>query len=729
MTTSRTCLALLLSLSALGAHAANTIDPQSSGATDVWKEFGSTLTMLTNPLDDPLYLGNTDLIVGDTAHAELRIDDGSEIITPQAYIARQAGSMGVVTVEGPGSMLSMQYPFHVGGFGDGTLNVLGGATISSIASTRDGAVIGAEPGSTGALNVDGIGSAATLSSSLVVGPVGDGTLDITGGATVTSTGGYVATLANSTGVVTVDGEGSTWTNTGPLTVAIEGQGTLRISQGGHVTASSTYVSTRGGVGTIEFDDAALTTGMLYASPNQLPGVGTIHATGLISDMDLVFDAAHGLEQTLHIDELPGQDITLHLNATGLNDMGAGYKSTGSLQIADGIQLASGTGYIGYFAGAMGNVTIDGDGSEWNLSSSLNVGYDGDGALLVTGGASVAGEGSGIYIADRQASSGVVTVEGAGSTLSSGSVLRVGDSGEGELHILNGGVVSSPTSYLGYLGGSAGAVTVDGSGSTFVSQSLNVGGKGSASMLVTGGANVECTYGQLGAAASGQVVIDGPGSSFHIEETLIVAFNGPGVLTISAGAEVTAKALTIDYDLGSDGRLRMSTGGRLLLQGNADDSLTEFFDLIGGTDAIEYWDTSTAEWEPLTSATLGDDYTLEFLTTGQLAGYTLLTVGQLPAVTGDYNGDGVVSAADYTLWRNHLGGDAAAVFADGSRAAGLTGAIGPDDYQVWKQNFGARASALPAPLAATTVPEPASLWLVVAVAVCLTVTISRRFEGT
>ncbi|MCA9240084.1 MAG: hypothetical protein KDA37_07795, partial [Planctomycetales bacterium] len=38
----------------------------------------------------------------------------------------------------------------------------------------------------------------------------------------------------------------------------------------------------------------------------------------------------------------------------------------------------------------------------------------------------------------------------------------------------------------------------------------------------------------------------------------------------------------------------------------------------------------ADWSHLTSATYGEDYTLIYRATGHLAGYTLLTVGELPA---------------------------------------------------------------------------------------------------
>ncbi|TWT92878.1 hypothetical protein Pla108_40180 [Botrimarina colliarenosi] len=82
-------------------------------------------------------------------------------------------------------------------------------------------------------------------------------------------------------------------------------------------------------------------------------------------------------------------------------------------------------------------------------------------------------------------------------------------------------------------------------------------------------------------------------------------------------------------------------------------------------------------------------------------YTLATA---PAVTGDYNGDGMVDAADYTVWRDSNGDIGADLPADGNGDMEVNG----DDYTVWANNYGG-----PAPSSAVAVPEPAALLLVVA----------------
>lgn len=78
----------------------------------------------------------------------------------------------------------------------------------------------------------------------------------------------------------------------------------------------------------------------------------------------------------------------------------------------------------------------------------------------------------------------------------------------------------------------------------------------------------------------------------------------------------------------------------------------------------------------------------------------------PVLPGDYNGDGVVDAADYTVWRDNLGStDDLAADGDGS------GTIDEGDYLVWRGHFGCVRESGGA-LAAVPVPEPPATCLAV-----------------
>jgi len=83
---------------------------------------------------------------------------------------------------------------------------------------------------------------------------------------------------------------------------------------------------------------------------------------------------------------------------------------------------------------------------------------------------------------------------------------------------------------------------------------------------------------------------------------------------------------------------------------------------------------------------------------------ILNVGAA-SLDGDYNSDGTVDAADYTLWQDTLGQNVTA----GSAADGNgDGTINAGDYGVWKTNFGATSGSAAASGAA--VPEPTNLVL-------------------
>jgi hypothetical protein len=79
----------------------------------------------------------------------------------------------------------------------------------------------------------------------------------------------------------------------------------------------------------------------------------------------------------------------------------------------------------------------------------------------------------------------------------------------------------------------------------------------------------------------------------------------------------------------------------------------------------------------------------------------LTIAFVPPPTGDYNGNGVVDAADYVVWRNTLGQSAspAGADADGDRS----GTIDDGDLTYWRARFGNIPNGT---ATSATVPEPA-----------------------
>jgi hypothetical protein len=96
-----------------------------------------------------------------------------------------------------------------------------------------------------------------------------------------------------------------------------------------------------------------------------------------------------------------------------------------------------------------------------------------------------------------------------------------------------------------------------------------------------------------------------------------------------------------------------------------------------------------------------------------------TAAPSPVLLGDFNGDNIVDAADYTLWRNHLGE------ADETNInnSGDGGDVGPGDYVLWKSQYG---ESLPGS-GGFAVPEPATCCSMLVAAVAATLR-SRATRG-
>lgn len=82
---------------------------------------------------------------------------------------------------------------------------------------------------------------------------------------------------------------------------------------------------------------------------------------------------------------------------------------------------------------------------------------------------------------------------------------------------------------------------------------------------------------------------------------------------------------------------------------------------------------------------------------QLYELVVSATAMLIALGGDYNGDGLVDAADYVVWRDSQGSVGSDLAADGD----FDGDVDQDDYIVWKNGFGSSS----AESSAQTVPTP------------------------
>ena len=166
---------------------------------------------------------------------------------------------------------------------------------------------------------------------------------------------------------------------------------------------------------------------------------------------------------------------------------------------------------------------------------------------------------------------------------------------------------------------------------------------------------------------------------------------------------------------------MYTSGLTLLGGTLNvDLLSSFVPTLGNSFDLLDWGSlvtgsefGTLDLPPLSSG-LGWDVSSLYVT-------GVLSVG--PQLLGDYNLDGIVDAADFTVWRDALGESVPPyVGADGNG----NGAVDSADYDVWKSHFGETVSSVASTLAMeAVVPEPSS-WLL---AGCLLIGLVVRTHST
>lgn len=654
--------------------------------------------------------------VGSAGNGTLKIEAGGEVVSESGHLGRYSSGIATVEVKGVGSKWTNMFELSVGIDGAANLQVSQGGHVSN----REGR-IGSGDGSTGLVTVSGISSKWTNSQELIVGNNGHGILKVEAGGQVTNTTGYIGRYAGSSGEVSVTGMSSKWTNAGILYVSNEGSSSLTVTDGGEVEATE-----------------------IHASGSDLLGNGTITATkGGLVDSDLHFDAAHGNQAITKF----GSGGVLKVKADGGN-LGVGYRETGSLRVSDGVNISSTLGYLGYDLGSTGTATITGLASGWTNSGKFYVGRDGNGTLRIEAGAEVTDTDA--YIGNNVGATGTVLVTGAGSKWTNSGKIFIGYAGFGTLIVEAGGIITNTEGIVGNNSNSTGEVTVKGPGSKWTNSStlfvngsvlvenggqvtnssaiiglradatsvvvvsnqgskwntsglLSVGDNGNGILNVINGGQVSNAVGYVGDDAGSEsfATVTGSGSKWTNSNNLLLGRNGSGTLNItSAGLVAVRDILSIDQDLDNNSFINMATGGMLALMGDADDSLTQFLGLVQGTDAVRYWNTASLQWSPLTAAIFGTDYTLSYITTGDLTGYTLLTVGSIGTV-GDYDGDGDVDGRDFLILQRNPG----------------LGSVSD-----WQNAYGNSSLAA----SSTSVPEPSALVLAIALAAASSFSRRRNF---
>lgn len=217
-----------------------------------------------------------------------------------------------------------------------------------------------------------------------------------------------------------------------------------------------------------------------------------------------------------------------------NTFNVGNSGKGSLTVQSAGELYTTNSFIGANSsgGPTSTATVSGNGSQWNNSGTLYVGGNGNGQLNILSGATVtvgtSGASGDLKIADQATSTSTVSVNGFNATLVVDNGMDVGYRGNGTLEVLNGGSVTTSTTFgtafIGRYNNSTGQVTVNGNGSSWVTSSgIAVGNSDN----ISGGANGTLTIENNGLVEAKNV---------HIHETYgTLNINTGGLLRINGGS--------------------------------------------------------------------------------------------------------------------------------------------------------------------------------------------------
>ena len=298
------------------------------------------------------------------------------------------------------------------------------------------------------------------------------------------------------------------------------------------------------------------------------------------------------------------------------------------------------------------------------------------------------------------------------------------SGDGHLAI-GAGSFSTAQITVGLGPDSTGSITQTGGSMTVYSKSgLSLGNNGSnGTYTISGGSlslrgiNHDMHVGRSGVGGAGKFNIIG-------DDALILL----GILTISEGAGATG-ILDLDIDAGGISPIEIVSGGHahinngttgtrtldISLSGLAPETDLVLIDNLGASNVLMGTFDGLPEGAPIQASFDGQTYNwnISYLYGADSNDVALVfdSVVIDVGLAGDYNGDAVVDAADYTIFQDNLGGDSSVLNGNGSGAATVVQA----DYDRWKQNFGSSGTGTGSSAA---VPEPSAVCLLILGASCM-----------
>jgi T5SS/PEP-CTERM-associated repeat protein len=369
-------------------------------------------------------------------------------------------------------------------------------------------------------------SSLSVTQYLHIGDWNTGSLKIEDGGHVSSLESHLGDLGGSTGTAVVDGAGSVWSSDILYVGYYYGRGEMRIVNGGVVESahagvgggpSATGSVTVDGTGSTWTVRAKTVGGMQYAGNLWITGGSNLNITNggsVLSSMSYV-SGNTGAKGTVTVDgqgskwEVGSYDNAGNFSGTALN-VGSG--GQGELFVTNGGCVLCSGGWIGMSSGN-GYAKVDGAGSEW-YSQYQCIGTDGVGKMELTNGGSL--RTGYLHLGRFAGSNGTMAVDGtetrcrvvATTTHGETGTTMVADAGTGRLDITNGASLTNTDAYVGDQATGVGTVTVSGSGSRWESTSVDVGRFGKGSVTITNGGTMQAGTRMRVYSSGDSVTVDG-----------------------------------------------------------------------------------------------------------------------------------------------------------------------------------------------------------------------------
>ena len=451
--------------------------------------------------------------IGHSLSGSLSIANGGRVNT-NATLAFGLNGTGTGSVTGVSSSLSVRNGLYLGGSGGtGTLDVSSGGTVSAAR------VIFGQGGGSGTLNVNSGGTLQVGGTDGIAVDTGTAAFNLAGGTLGVSGSNFTTSVPLTlTGASTID----TSFRDATLSGALGGSGGFTKTGSGTLTLGVTNTYT--GVTTIASGTLALGPGVSFTAVTPRVVVGSPGFSGafvigsgaslLAGGADPVYAAPSSFLPTLNLAggtiKVTGSDLTLSIPMT-----------------LSGASLIDTNGMDATFSGTLGG----------------------------SGGFTKAGAGT-LFLTQANTYSG-------GTTLSAGTI-SIGDAsgiGIGRVSINGGTLHSAGTFSLDN------AVTIDGAGSSLTTDGYvesGVGSIGSITITNSGTLNSASSV-AFGVFGNGTGSVTGPNSTLTAATTLHIGYASTGTLSVGSGGTVTAGTLALGAS-GGAGTFNLNTGGTLRIGG-------------------------------------------------------------------------------------------------------------------------------------------------------------------